>query len=122
MISQSGLQEVQIMFRVVGLIEKEVTSAESFTEALRILYNSCIEPIAHGEKLQNSETTCYIEAIGKTAAVRMYYPYVFDFAIKAGLIKDGRLVEPLIEPPTTDLIAEFSRAAILKFTEKMGCH
>jgi hypothetical protein len=61
------------MFRVVGLNEKEVTSAESFTEALRILYNRCIEPIAHGEKPQNSETTCYIEAIGKTAAVRMYY-------------------------------------------------
>jgi len=67
---------------------------------LRILYNRCIEPIAHGEKPQNSETTCYIEAIGKTAAVRMYYPYVFEYAIKAGLIKDGRLVEPLIEPPT----------------------
>ena len=110
------------MFRIVGLNEKEVTSAESFTEALRILYNSCIEPIARGEKPPNSETTCYIEAIGKTAAVRMYYPYVFEFAIKAGLIKDGRLVEPLIEPSTTDLIAEFSRAAILKLTEKMGCH
>jgi len=52
----------------------------------------------------------------------MYYPYVFEYAIKAGLIKDGRLVKPLIEPPTTDLIAEFSRASILKFTEKMGCH
>lgn len=110
------------MFNVVGLNEKDVASAESFTEALRFLYNRCIEPIARGEKLQNSETTCYIEAIGKTATVRMYYPYVFEFAIKAGLIKDGRLVEPLIEPSTTDLIAEFSRAAILKFTEKMGCH
>ena len=43
------------MYRVVGLNEKEVTSAESFTEALRILYTSCIEPIAHGEKPQNSD-------------------------------------------------------------------
>ena len=32
------------------------------------------------------------------------------------------MVEPLIEPPAMDLIAEFSRAAILKLTEKMGCH
>ncbi len=52
----------------------------------------------------------------------MYYPYVFEFAVKAGLIKNGVLVEPLSEPSTTDLIAEFSRAAILKITEKMGCH
>lgn len=110
------------MFRVVALNEKEVTSTESFTQALRFLYNHCIEPIARGEKPNNSETTCYIEAIGKMTAVRMYYPYVFEFAIKAGLIKDGKLVEPLIEPSTTDLIAEFSRAAILKLTEKMGCH
>ena len=81
---------MHIIYSIVGLNEKEVTSAESFTEALRILYNRCIEPIARGEKLQNSETTCYIEAIGKTAAVRMYYPYVFEYAIKAELIKDGR--------------------------------
>ena len=46
------------MYSVVGLNEKEVTSAESFTEALRILYNSCIEPITRGEKPRNSETTC----------------------------------------------------------------
>lgn len=47
------------MFNVVGLNERDVTSAESFTEALRILYNRCIEPIARGEKPQDSETTCY---------------------------------------------------------------
>ena len=92
MVSHSELQEYN-MLRVVGLNEKEVTSAESFTKALRFLYDRCIEPIARGEKHQNSETTCYIGAIGKTAAVRMYYPYVFEFAIKAGLIKDGILVE-----------------------------
>lgn len=112
------------MYKVVGLNEKDVMSAENFTEALRIFYERCIEPIAQGKtpQTQSSETTCYIEAKGERAAAHMYYPYVFEFAIKAGLIKNGKLVEPLIEPTITDLIAEFSRAAILKMTEKMGCH
>jgi hypothetical protein len=110
------------MYRVVGLNEKEATNTETFTEALRDFYEVCIEPISLGEKPQNSETTCYIEARGERTTVRIYYPYVFEFAIKAGLIKNGKLVEPLPEPSTTDLIAEFSRAAILKMTEKMGCH
>lgn len=52
----------------------------------------------------------------------MYYPYVFDFAIKAGLIKDGKLAEPLIEPQVTELIAAFSRVAVPQFTSGMGCH
>ncbi len=110
------------MYRAVGLNEKEATNAETFTEALRDFYERCIEPIAQGKTPQNSETSCYIEAIGERIAVRMYYPYVFEFAVKAGLIKNGILAEPLSEPSTTDLIAEFSRAAILKMTEKMGCH
>jgi hypothetical protein len=62
------------------------------------------------------------KAKAKTPTIRMNYPYVFEYAVEAGLIKDGRLVEPLIEPSTTDLIAEFNRDAILKMTEKMGRH
>jgi len=73
------------MYKVVGLNEKEVTNAESFAEALKLFYERCIEPIAQGKTFQNSETTCYIEAEGETANARMYYPYVFEFAIKAGL-------------------------------------
>jgi hypothetical protein len=110
------------MYQVVGLNEKDVMMAESFTEALKIFYEHCIEPIAKGEKPKESDNICYIEAIGERATSRMYYPYVFEFAIKAGLIKNGALVEPSNEPSITDLIAEFSRAAILKMTEKMGCH
>ena len=56
------------------------------------------------------------------AGCGMYYPYVFEFAIKAGLIKNGKLVEPLREPPVTELIAAFSKAAILQMTQGMGCH
>jgi hypothetical protein len=52
----------------------------------------------------------------------MYYPYVFEFGVKAGLIKNGKLATPLIEPSVTELIAEFSRVAILQLTAGMGCH
>ncbi len=52
----------------------------------------------------------------------MYYPYAFEFAVKAGLMKDGKLAEPLIEPKVTELIAAFSRVAILQLTTGMGCH
>ncbi len=109
------------MYKVV-VSDEEATYSETFTEALRDFHERCIEPIDQGKKPQNPEATCYIEAEGERTAVRMYYPYIFEFAVKAGLIKDGALVEPLSEPSTTDLIAEFSRAAILKMTEKMGCH
>jgi hypothetical protein len=50
----------------------------------------------------------------------MYYPYAFEFAVKAGLMKNGKLVEPLIEPTVTELIAAFSRVAILQLTAGMG--
>jgi hypothetical protein len=46
------------------------------------IYEGCIEPLAHGRtKPQNAETSGYIEVIGETASARMYYPYVFEFAI-----------------------------------------
>ncbi|VVB63341.1 Uncharacterised protein [uncultured archaeon] len=38
----------------------------------------------------------------------MYYPYVFEYAIKAGLIKDGRLVEPIV-PMLIDLRVLFAK-------------
>jgi hypothetical protein len=52
----------------------------------------------------------------------MYYPYAFEFAVKAGLIKNSKLAEPLIEPSVTELITAFSRVAILHLTAGMGCH
>ena len=52
----------------------------------------------------------------------MYYPYVFEFAVKAGLIKDGKLAELQIEPTVTELLAVFSRVAVLQLTAGMGCH
>ncbi|MDD2252141.1 MAG: hypothetical protein PHQ10_04175 [Dehalococcoidales bacterium] len=110
------------MYKIVGLNEKDVMDAESFTGALNIFYKIYIDPVAQGKKPNNSETTGYIEAIGKTATTRMYYPYVFEFAVKAGLINNGKLVEPLIEPTVTDLIAEFSRAGVLQMIGVMGCH
>jgi hypothetical protein len=64
--------------------------AESFTKALKIFHELCIEPIAMGQEPQNAETACFIEAIGETAAARMHYPFVFEFAVKAGLIKNGK--------------------------------
>lgn len=109
------------MFRVIGLNGEEM-KAESFTEALKILYWLFPESFAQGKIPQSSEKACYIEAVGETANARMYYPYAFEFAIKAGLMKDGKLVEPLVEPPVTELIAAFSRVAILQFTAGMGCH
>lgn len=109
------------MYRVIGLNGEE-KRAESFTEALRILYGLFPESFALGKIPQNSEKACYIEAVGETATARMYYPYAFEFAIKAGLMKDGKLVEPLVEPPVTELIAAFSRIAILQLTAGMGCH
>lgn len=110
------------MYKVVGLNEKEVMNAESFTESLRFLHEHCSEAIALGGTPRNPETTCFIEAKGETATTRMCYPYVFEFAIKAGLIKNGKLVEPLIEPPIVELIAAFSRAAVLQMMTGMGCH
>jgi hypothetical protein len=111
------------MYHIVGLNEKGMATADSFTEALKIFYDGCIEPLAQGLiKPQNAETCCYIEVIGETASIRMYYPYVFEFAIKAGLIKSDKLAEPLIEPSTTELIAAFSRAAVLQMIGTLGCH
>lgn len=109
------------MYKVVGLNGKEMR-AESFTEALKILYGLFPESFDEGKIPQNSEKACYIEAVGETASARMYYPYAFEFAVKAGLMKDGKLVEPLVEPPVTELIAAFSRVAILQLTAGMGCH
>lgn len=110
------------MFNVIGLSKEEVRSAESFTEALRIFYECCMEPVSQGKKLQDFETACYIEAKGDVATARMHYPYVFEFAIKAGLIKNGKLAEPLIEPHITELIAAFSRASVLQMVGTIGCH
>ena len=84
--------------------------------------NASIEPIAKGQKLQNAENSGYIEAKEKQQPLSMYYPYVFEFAIKAGLIKNGMLVQPPIEPSTTELIAAFSRAAVLHMVGTLGCH
>lgn len=110
------------MYKIVGLNENDEMGAESFTGALKIFYEIYIDPVAQGKKTNNPETTGYIEAIGKTANTRMYYPYVFEFAVKAGLIKNNKLVEPLVEPNVTDLIAEFSRAGVLQMIGVMGCH
>jgi len=110
------------MFTVVGLNEKDISNASSFTEALKIFHECCIKPIAEGQKIIDAETTCYIEANGETASTRMYYLYVFEFAVKAGLIKDGKIAEPLIEPQTTELIAAFSRAAVMQMVGTLGCH
>jgi len=102
--------------------ETDVMRAESFTEALKIFQERCIQPIAQGQKPGHAETTCYIEAMGETATTRMQYPFVFEFAVKAGLIKNGKLAEPLIEPPTTEMIAAFSRAAVMQMVGTLGCH
>ena len=110
------------MYNVIGLEETDVMRAESFTEALKIFHERCIEPISRGQKPRNAETTCFIEAIGETATTRMHYPFVFEFAIKAGLITNGKLAEPLIEPSTTELIAAFSRAAVMQMVGTLGCH
>src|SRR5512146_290740 len=109
------------MYTVMGLNGKE-TRAEKFTEALKILYGLFSDSFAQGKILSDSEKACYIEAIGETATARMYCPYVFEFALKAGLLKNGKLADPLIEPETTELISAFSRAAVLQFTAGMGCH
>jgi len=111
-----------VMYKVVGLREEDIASAESFTEALKLFYESCIKPLALGNKIQKSETTCYIEAIGERVNARMYYPFVFEYAVKAGLINNGKLADQLIEPTITDLIAEFSRASTLQMIGTMGCH
>jgi hypothetical protein len=110
------------MYRVVGPREDEVAMAESFADALRTIHGMCSDNASCGGAPSSSETMCYIEAVGETATARMYYPYVFEFAIKSRLIKDGRLIEPLVEPPVTELIAAFSRVAILQMTRGMGCH
>ena len=110
------------MYNVIGLKETDVRRAESFTDAIKIFHEHCIEPIAKGQRPGNEETTCFIEAIGETATTRMHYPFVFEFAVKAGLIKNGKLAEPLIEPPTTELIAAFSRAAVMQMVGTLGCH
>jgi hypothetical protein len=109
------------MYRVIGLNGNEMT-AETFTKALKILYELFPESFAQGKIPRSCEKACYIEAVGKTASARMYYPYAFEFAVKAGLIKNGKLAEPLIEPSVTELIAEFSRVAIFQLTAGMGCH
>ncbi len=110
------------MYAIVGLNEKDLSKADRFVDALKLFHEHCIEPVARGQKPLNAETTCYIEAQGETATSRMYYPYVFEFAIKAGSIKNGKLAEPLIEPSTTELIAAFSRAAVLQMVGTLGCH
>lgn len=109
------------MYKVIGLNGKEMR-AESFTEALKILYELFPNSIAPGKILNDSEKACYIEAVGETATARMYCPYVFEFAVKAGLIKNGKLANPLVEPHVTELIAAFSRVAVLQLTAGMGCH
>ena len=109
------------MYKVIGLNGEEMR-AESFTGALKILYGLFPESFAQGKIPSDSEKTCYIEAVGETANARMYYRYVFEFGVKAGLIKNGKLATPLIEPSVTELIAEFSRVAILQLTAGMGCH
>ncbi len=116
------------MYRVVGLKEEdededeEVTLTESFTEALEIFHEHCTKPINKGKRTLNMEKSCYIEAVGETATARMQHPYVFEFAVKAGLIKDAELAAPVIEPKTTELIAAFSRAAVLQMLGSIGCH
>jgi len=113
---------------VVGLKEEdededeEVTLTESFTEALEIFHEHCTKPINKGKRTLNMEKSCYIEAVGETATARMQHPYVFEFAVKAGLIKDAELAAPVIEPKTTELIAAFSRAAVLQMLGSIGCH
>lgn len=109
------------MYTVIGLNGIE-TRTEKFTDALKRLYELFPESLAQGKILSDSEKACYIEAIGETTTARMYCPYVFEFALKAGLLKNGKLAEPLIEPETTELIAAFSRAAVLQLTAGMGCH
>jgi hypothetical protein len=74
-----------------------------------------LEPLSHspeGSNKKPKEKQLPLHVLSK----------VFEYAVEAGFIKDGRLVEPLIEPSITDLIAEFNRAVILKMTEKMGCY
>jgi hypothetical protein len=110
------------MYTVVGLNEKDVSKADRFVDAIKLFHEHCIEPIAKGQNPQNADTTCYIEAKGETAATRMYYPFVFEFAIKAGLVTNCKLAEPLIEPSTTELIAAFSRVAVMQMVGTLGCH
>jgi len=109
------------MYTVIGPNGTK-TRAEKFTDALKSLYELFPVSFAQGKILSSSEKSCYIEAVGKTATARMYSPYLFEFALKAGLLKEGKLAEPLIEPETTELIAAFSRAAVLQLTAGMGCH
>jgi hypothetical protein len=48
-------QKGAIMYHIVGLNEKEMATADSFTEALKIFYEGCIEPLDHGRiKPQNA--------------------------------------------------------------------
>ncbi len=109
------------MYTVVGLNGTK-TRAEKFIDALRGLYELFPESFAQGKILSNSEKACYIEVVGKTATARMYCPYLFEFALKVGLLNSGKLAEPLIEPETSELIAAFSRASVLQMTAGMGCH
>jgi len=109
------------MYTVIGLNGTK-TRAETFTDALKSLYELFPESFAQGKILSNSEKACYIEAVGETTTARMYCPYLFEFALKVGLLKNGKLAEPLIEPETAELIAAFSRAAVLQLTAGMGCH
>jgi hypothetical protein len=59
--------------------------AESFVYALKNLYKLFPESFSQSKIPQSSEKACYIEAVGDTANARMYYSYVFKFAVKAGL-------------------------------------
>ena len=110
------------MYKIIGMNETDVMHAENFAGALKLFHEHCIEPIARGQKSPNSDKSCYIEAQGETATTRMSYPFVFEFAVKAGLIKDDKLADPLIEPSITELIAAFSRAAVLQMVGTLGCH
>jgi hypothetical protein len=110
------------MYKVVGMDEKDVWMAERFVDALKLFYEHCIQSLNNGQKPSHPDSTCYIEAMGDTATARMSYPFIFEYAVKAGLIKDGKLAELLIEPLTTDLIAAFSRAAVLQMVGTLGCH
>lgn len=88
---------------------------EKFVDALRLFFEHCIQSPVDG-------SNCYIEAQGETATARMSYPFVFEYAVKIGLIKDGKLADPMIEPSATEMIAAFSRASVLQMMGTLGCH
>ncbi|OPX78005.1 MAG: hypothetical protein A4E45_01591 [Methanosaeta sp. PtaB.Bin039] len=110
------------MFRVAGWEEADSLDAETFIDALRIIHELCSAAPEKRDGSSDPKKVFYIEAVGETATARLYYPYAFEFAVKAGLIRYGKLKEDAIEPTVSELIAVFSRAAVLQLTAGMGCH